>query len=177
MLQGAQIVLRFTTHSPLHGRSSLLLYSGLAATALLFVIVSHFVGFNSSPSAAPVGFYLRSAPRPRRGQLVEFCLPEEVADFAEARGYIGHGSCPGDTEALGKIVMGMPGDIVRVDPGAALKTDTAGRPMEHFMFGKYRVPAGEVWVQGLARNSFDSRYWGPVPIANIRANLEPLVTW
>src|SRR6266436_5173551 len=145
MLQGAQIVSRFTTHSPLHGRSSLLLYSALTATAVLIVIVSHFVGFNSSPSAAPIGFYLRGAARPRRGQLVEFCLPEDVAEFAEARGYIGHGSCAGDTEALGKIVMGMPGDIVTVDPRAALKTDTASRPMEHFPFGPYQVPAGEVW--------------------------------
>jgi conjugative transfer signal peptidase TraF len=109
--------------------------------------------------------------------LVEFCLPEDVAVFAEARGYIGHGSCPGDTQSLGKIVMGMPGDMVRVDPAATLKSDSAGRPMEHFPFGQYRVPAGEVWVHGAARNSFDSRYFGPVPIANIRASLEPLVTW
>jgi conjugative transfer signal peptidase TraF len=155
-----------------------MLATGLAVSILLAVVgASHFIGFNSSPSAAPVGFYWRTAPRPRRGKLVEFCLPEDVAVFAEARGYIGHGSCPGDTESLGKVVTGMPGDVVSVDPAAALKRDTAGRPMTPFPFGQYRVPAGEVWVHGAARNSFDSRYFGPVPIANIRASLEPLVTW
>jgi len=154
------------------------LATGLAVSSLLAVVgASHFIGFNSSPSAAPVGFYWRTAPRPGRGKLVEFCLPEDVAVFAEARGYIGHGSCPGDSESLGKIVTGMPGDVVTVDAAGALKTDSAGRPMEHFPFGPYRVRAGEVWVHGTARNSFDSRYFGPVPIANIRASLEALVTW
>jgi conjugative transfer signal peptidase TraF len=154
------------------------LATGLAVSILLAVVGgSHFIGFNSSPSAAAVGFYWRTAPRPGRGKLVEFCLPEDVAVFAEARGYIGHGSCPGDAESLAKIVTEMPGDVVTVDPAAPLKTDTAGRPMTHFPFGQYRVRAGEVWVHGGARNSFDSRYFGPVPIANIRASLEPLVTW
>ena len=151
---------------------------GLLVSSLLAVTgASHFIGFNSSPSAAPVGFYRRTAPRPGRGKLVEFCLPEDVAEFAEARGYIGHGSCPGDTESLGKVVTGMPGDIVIVDAAGALKTDSAGRPMEHFPFGQYRVPAGEVWVHGTARNSFDSRYFGAIPVSNIRASLEPLFTW
>src|SRR5215472_19186028 len=116
------------------------LATGLAVSGLLAVAgASHFIGFNSSPSAAPVGFYWRTAPRPLRGKLVEFCLPKDVAVFAEARGYIGHGSCPGDAESLGKVVAGMPGDVVTVDPTAALKTDSAGRPIEHFPFGPYRV--------------------------------------
>ena len=168
----------FIRYSVLADRLRRVLATGLAVSSLLAVAgASHFIGFNSSPSAAPVGFYWRTAPRPRRGKLVEFCLPEDVAVFAEARGYIGHGSCPGDTESLGKIVTGMPGNVVRVDPAGALKRDTAGRPMEHFPFGQYRVPAGEVWVHGTAGNSFDSRYFGPVPIGNIRSTLEPLVTW
>lgn len=154
-----------------------LLYAGVVVNILGLLVLSHFIGFNSSPSAAPVGFYWRTAPHPGRGQLVEFCLPEDVGEFAEARGYIGHGSCPGNAESLGKIVMGMPGDIVAVDPAAALKTDSAGRPMEHFPFGRYQVPAGEIWVHGTARNSFDSRYFGPVPVSNLRASLEPLFTW
>jgi conjugative transfer signal peptidase TraF len=153
------------------------LTTALVVNILGAVILSRFVGFNSSTSAAPIGFYWRTAPRLGRGKLVEFCLPEDVGEFAYARGYIGHGLCPGSTEALGKIIIGMPGDTVTVDPGAALKRDTAGRPMEHFPFGPYRVPAGEVWVQGTARNSFDSRYFGPIPLSKLRANLEPLLTW
>lgn len=168
----------FNRYFVLADRLLQVLATGLVVSSLLAVVgASHFIGFNSSPSAAPVGFYWRTAPRLGRGKLVEFCLPKDVAVFAEARGYIGHGSCPGHAESVGKIVLGMPGDIVTVDPATVLKTDSAGRPMRHFPFAEYRVPAGEVWVHGTARNSFDSRYFGPVPIANIRATLEPLVTW
>jgi conjugative transfer signal peptidase TraF len=160
--------------NPLHPLLATLLF---VSTVLTVLVASRFIGFNSTPSAAPVGFYWRTAPRPGRGKMVEFCLPEDVAELALARGYIGHGSCPGDAESLGKIVAGMPGDIVTVDPAAVLRTDSAGRPMEHFPFGRYRVPAGQVWVHGTAPNSFDSRYFGSVPISNIKASLEPLLTW
>ena len=115
---------------------------------LAVIGASYCIGFCSSPSAAPVGFYWRTAARPERGELVEFCLPEDVAEFAMARRYIGHGTCPGGAESLGKIVMGMPGDMVEVKPEAALKADSVGRPMEHFPFGRYRVPASEVWLLG-----------------------------
>ena len=160
--------------NPLHRLLAPLLFVN---TVVAVLIASLFVGFNSTPSAAPVGFYWRTASRPGRGKLVEFCLPEDVAEFALARGYIGHGSCPGDTESLGKIVTGMPGDIVTVDPSTVLKTDSAGRRMEHFPFGQYRVLDGEIWVHGTARNSFDSRYFGSIPISNVRATLRPLLTW
>ena len=86
----------FTRYYVLADQLLTVLAIALAVSTLLATIgASHFIGFNSSPSAAPVGFYWRTAPRPGRGQLIEFCLPEDVAEFAAARGYIGHGSCPG----------------------------------------------------------------------------------
>jgi conjugal transfer pilin signal peptidase TrbI len=30
------------------------------------------------------------------------------------------------------------------------------------------VPTGTVWMMGDTRDSFDSRYWGPLPMAQIR---------
>jgi conjugative transfer signal peptidase TraF len=154
------------------------LASGLVVSTLLTLLVgSHFIGFNNSPSAAPVGFYWRTAPRPGRGKLVEVCLPEAVAEFAITRGYIGYGSCLGGAESVGKIVLGIPGDTVTVDPATVLKTDSLRRPIGHVPFGSYRVPAGEVWLYGAARNSFDSRYFGAVPIAGICDNLTPLFSW
>jgi type IV secretory pathway protease TraF len=71
----------------------------------------------------------------------------------------------------------MPGDLIDIDPETMLKTDTAGRPLHHFPLGKYRLKSGEIWLSGSARNSWDSRYYGGVPIANVRANLTPLLTW
>ncbi len=156
--------------------NKLLILSALVGV-LLTVSLAHWIGWNSSPSAAPVGFYWRRAKPLKRGDLAEVCLPAAVAEFGLARGYIGYGSCPGDAESVGKIILGMPGDTITVDPATVLKTDSLGRPIEHFPFGKYQLKPGEIWLHGSARNSWDGRYFGPVPIANVRAHLSPLWTW
>jgi conjugative transfer signal peptidase TraF len=153
----------------------LLIVTGVSILAV--VGLSRSVGWNSSPSAAPVGFYWRSAKPLKRGDLVEVCLPHAWADFAIARGYIGHSSlCPDGSEPLGKTVLGMPGDTLWVDPATVLPRDRLGRPMPH-VFGREHLGPDEIWLHGTARNSFDSRYFGPVPLANVIANLTPLWTW
>jgi conjugative transfer signal peptidase TraF len=178
MLHIRLIVVRLGSHLPLHSRSIVLLYIAVLVTGGFLVELGQFLGINTSSSAAPVGLYLRTAPRPGRGKLVEVCLPPTVARFGIERGYIGHSwRCSDGTEAVGKRVLGMTGDLVDIDPASVLKTDTAGRPLQHFPFGKYRLKAGEIWLSGSARNSWDSRYYGGVPIANVRANLTPLLTW
>src|SRR5690242_8121599 len=96
----------------------------IAAGGLAVLVLSRWIGWNSSTSAAPIGFYLRSKAQPKRGQLVEVCLPPEWAKFAMDRGYIRHSwRCPDGSEPLGKIIAGMPGDELDVDPSTVLKTD------------------------------------------------------
>jgi len=150
----------------------------LSVNAALIVGASHYIGLNTSASAAPVGFYLRTAAHPGRGKLVEVCLPPNVAGFGVERGYIGHSwRCADGSEAVGKVVLGMPGDVVEIDPATVLKADTAGRPLDHFRFGRYRLRAGEIWLYGSAYNSWDSKYYGGVPVANVISNLSPIWTW
>jgi conjugative transfer signal peptidase TraF len=178
MLHIRQIVAGMTRYLSLYLRSIVLLYVALLVTAGFLVELSHFVGINTSVSAAPVGLYLRTAPRPGRGKLVEVCLPSEVARFGIERSYIGRSwRCPDGSEPVGKRIVGMPGDFVDIDPATVLRADTAGRLLHHFPFGKHRLKAGEIWLAGSARNSWDSRYYGGVPIANVQANLTPLLTW
>ena len=56
--------------------------------------------------------------------------------------------------------------------------DSAGRPLAHVSSGARRVGAGEVWLFGFNnRRSWDARYFGPVPLANVRGVLRPVVTW
>ena len=56
--------------------------------------------------------------------------------------------------------------------------DSAARPLQAVPAGTYRVAPGEVWlVSGHDPRSFDSRYFGPVPVATIRATVKPLMVF
>src|SRR5690348_5747495 len=96
-----------------------------AGVFALPLVGARWLGWNSSASAAPIGLYLRSKPQPKHGQLVEVCLPPAVARFGIARGYIRQSwSCPDGSEPLGKIITGMAGEVIDVDPATVLKADS-----------------------------------------------------
>jgi len=65
--------------------------------------------------------------------------------------------------AVCKRVLGLPGDVVQVgDPAPGWHGGDHGVP----------VPPGHVWLQGdNARNSTDSRAYGPVPLALVRGRV------
>jgi type IV secretory pathway protease TraF len=45
-------------------------------------------------------------------------------------------------------------------------------------WGKHKVAGREVWLLGLNdRRRCDSRSCGPVPLASVRGQLEPIFTW
>src|SRR5262249_42122808 len=68
-------------------------------------------------ASVPVGLYYMSHRSPEIGELVAFCLPKEIAQYAKARGYIGFGfSCPGWTQPLLKPVVATAGDSVAIAP-------------------------------------------------------------
>lgn len=121
-----------------------------------------------------------------RGQAVVFCLPGAAAARAMARGYIGRGGdCPDGSEALLKPIVAVAGDLVALGPAgvsvngepiadsAVLPADRAGRPVAAAAGGT--VAPGTVWLMsGHDRFSFDSRYFGAVPVANLRGAAFPL---
>jgi conjugative transfer signal peptidase TraF len=120
------------------------------------------------------------------GDVVLACLPARVATLAHARGYIpGGGRCAGGTAPIGKIVMALPGDTVVVGPsglavnGATvqwsrpLDHDRGGRPLPRMSIGRSLVDARSVWLIGSSSHSFDSRYFGPVPISNVLVRVRP----
>ena len=124
----------------------------------------------------------------RRGEVVAICPPntKSVRQGAE-RGYIPAGNCPDGYEPLVKPVAATAGDIVAVSPAgisvngqslpdtAQLAQDSAGRPLRAFPAGVYHVAAGEVWlVAKQDTRSFDSRYFGSVPIINARGGAHPV---
>jgi type IV secretory pathway protease TraF len=67
---------------------------------------------------------------------------------------------------------------VRFRRSAVASHDSAGRPLPHIAWGTHRVPSGQVWLFGFNdRWSWDSRYFGPVPLANVRGEIKPVVVW
>lgn len=123
-----------------------------------------------------------------RGAIVSLCLPQgPLLRLALRRGYLGAGPCPGGAEPLLKPVAAIAGDVVRVTAAgiavngtllpnsAALKQDSAGRPLRPVPPGTWRVAPGAVWlVSTYAARSFDSRYFGPVPVSAVHGTARPV---
>jgi conjugal transfer pilin signal peptidase TrbI len=76
-----------------------------------------------------------------------------------------------------KQVVGGPGDRVQVTEattkvnaetvGAGLDlAKTLGKPEEQLV-RELEVPQDALWIMGATRDSFDSRYWGPLPMHQI----------
>ena len=162
-----------------------LLATGISMGAF---VLSGLLGIriNTSPSL-PIGFYVTT--RDETTNLVEFCPAEPFATLSRGRGYRDRGICKDGGAPLLKPVIAKASDIVEMSARgisvnglllantAPLPKDTQGRPLETWPFGRYRVAPGTVWVgSSYHSRSFDSRYFGPIPIAAIRDRLKPLFT-
>jgi conjugative transfer signal peptidase TraF len=164
--------------------------TAFAVTILIAIAEAFGVLISNTDSAAPAGVYRVVGHDVTRGNLVAACLPIAISQEGLARNYLRTGGCAGDAEPVDKIVGAIPGDIVEIEPGwiainskriahsATASRDSVGRPLAHVAWGKRQVAAKEVWLFGFNdRRSWDSRYFGPVPIANLRGKLDPVHTW
>ncbi|HUY39938.1 MAG TPA: conjugative transfer signal peptidase TraF [Candidatus Binataceae bacterium] len=173
-------------------RGPLAAMAGIAFAAAILIAVGEAFGvlISNTDSAAPAGVYRVVGHDINRGDLVAACLPIAIAQVGLARGYLRTGGCAGDGEPVDKIVGALPGDLVEIEPGwlaingkriahsVTAAHDSAGRPLTHVAWGKRQVAANEIWLFGFNdRRSWDSRYFGPIPIANVRGKLEPVLTW
>jgi conjugative transfer signal peptidase TraF len=138
------------------------------------------VGFrvNVTPSE-PIGLWrIMPQDRPiRNGDLIFICPPETAGmREARARGYLRHGLCLGGIAPLIKTVAATSGQVVEIDNDVQID----GRPLPHSQVvgrdGQGRemvpykggvIPPGSVYLHSDFPGSFDSRYFGPLPIENI----------
>jgi len=154
------------------------------ASTLACLVGAHLL-WNWTPSL-PLGLYWVSAlssggsGRVKVGALVAFPVPGRVRALVLERRYLPPGAL------LVKPVVAMRPDRVCTDGGtltvngtplgAIATEDTRGRPLPHDeRCGP--VPEGEVFVASHFATSFDSRTFGPVPLANIRGTVTPLWTY
>jgi conjugative transfer signal peptidase TraF len=131
-------------------------------------------------ASVPRGLYRRRSDiAPVSGKTVVLPVPGQVRGLVSDRRYLPPGA------QLMKVVVAGPGDQVCLDGaeyrvngrliGTVRDADSLGRRLEPYRFcGDVRP--GEAYVATSAPLSFDSRYFGPVPLSTLTV-VEPLWTF
>ena len=137
--------------------------------------------YNASASA-PLGWYaVGRATVLSAGDLVIVRQPGRAGAMMVQTGYIAR------DVPLVKFVMATSGarvcrdgdriTINAVTAGVALEQDSRGRPLPRWG-GCHRLTDSEIFLfNGDVRSSFDGRYFGPTPAADIIGKAHPLWTW
>ena len=166
---------------------------GVGAGIILAGALAQAAGLLINPTASlPRGLWrvVENAGAIRAGDVAAFCPPLTAPILlAKERGYLAGGACPGDLEPMMKPIAALPGDRVaasvqgvrvngRLLPRSApLADDGDGRPLPILAMTEAAVPPGMAWVVSSHNpRSYDSRYFGPVPLDRIKTTLRPLWT-
>jgi conjugative transfer signal peptidase TraF len=170
------------------GWTASLLVLACGGGVLSLLLAAKWIGlrFNDSQSM-PWGLYVTTSGS--NSTLVVFCPPEPFATVSVDRGYRSRGNCPDGAEPLAKPIAARSGDTVELSergmavngqllPNTApLVMDSAGRSLPHRPFGKFMVAEGSLWVASCySPRSFDSRYFGPVELSQVREHVRPILT-
>lgn len=137
---------------------------GLALTLVLVFCAG--LRFNPTPSL-PKGIYCLVSEAPTKNDLVSFCLEGEFAELALERGYLEPGSCPSGLRPLLKRLAALPGDFVDPATFPIRAVDSHGRSMSPALAPGV-VPPGMALVLADHPGSFDSRYFGFVPLESLQ---------
>ena len=165
----------------------------MAAALLAFVlsVAAAAGGFriNMTPSE-PLGLW-RVAALDRSaavGDVVFICPPEnDRMREARQRGYLRSGSCPGGFAPLIKTVIATEGQRVEirsamfVDGITVANSASRAEQMEKVelvsAFASGTVPAGHAVLHSGFAGSYDSRYFGPLPVSGILGLAQKVLTY
>ena len=171
-------------------RRAIVVLSMAAVAAILLVVTAVAGGYriNLTPSE-PLGLW-RIIPlhRPAAVDDLLFICPPDTAAMraARARGYLRSGSCPGGVAPLIKTVIAVAGQHIEIGVSVSVDgwgvsssslalRDGKGRPLTPFPSGI--VPPGYVFLHSAFPGSYDSRYFGPVPISGILGLAQEVFTY
>ncbi|SDO52992.1 conjugative transfer signal peptidase TraF [Pseudomonas jinjuensis] len=145
----------------------------------------------NTTSSFPPGIYWVVDKAPEKGDLMLFCPPrQEVFRLARERGYLSSGTCPGGYMRMLKRLVAVAGDDVLIAPEGVsingrlqqrsqpLQRDPRGRRMPHPQPPRFQLASGEVlMLSDYSRLSFDGRYFGAVPQAQLGEVVKPWLVW
>lgn len=143
---------------------------------------------NMTPSYPRGLWRIEALDRPAAvGDLVFICPPDTAAfERAFQRGYIRRGLCAGGLSPLIKTAAAVAGQQVEVAGQVSIDgrplprsvvqhTDAAGRLLSPFAGGV--VPAGKLFLHSEFTGSYDSRYFGPIPLSGVLGLARPILTF
>ncbi|MBK2270175.1 conjugative transfer signal peptidase TraF [Francisella philomiragia] len=153
----------------------------------LFILYVGFLGlykigyrFNVT-SSLPIGIYkLEKTDKFTKGDIVEFCLPDNIAQYGRARGYIFGNRCGNNTLPFAKKILAVPNDYVVVNKKGVsvngvfysypqINLDSNNQPVHKYIYqGKID---GYFMIGTNNPKSWDSRYFGVIPKERIKGTL------
>lgn len=167
-------------------------HSGITAltTLPLLAAITYGVGVrvNLTNSLPGLLYWQAGTPELIQHETVFACPKVDSGTVqAKERGYLLSGiACPFGTASLIKKIAALPGDHLITDEhglivngwrfqnSKPLPQDGKGRPMQPATFNGI-VPDGYTWlVSTHSAKSYDSRYFGLVPLSNIKAKAKRL---
>jgi type IV secretory pathway protease TraF len=124
---------------------------------------------NETPSL-PRGLYARSAEPLSHGAIVAFAQPAAARAYLQTLGYP-------ESAYLLKRVTGLPGEAIAAEALPQLAADRRGVALPQTE-ARTTLAEGEVFVTGdTGARSFDSRYFGPLRIADTVGTYRLVASW
>lgn len=164
-------------------RAGWLAGTAIAVSALVVpagVGLPKFLLWNASASV-PIGLYaLRPADAPEVAELLAISPPEPLATYLSERGYLPRGvpllkrvaALPGQEVCRSGLSISVDGAVL----GYARNLDGMRRPLPNWQ-GCRVIAANQIFLMNWqAADSFDGRYFGPLPRSSIVARAIPLWT-
>lgn len=155
-------------------------FASMATIITAFVHPAPRLIWNASASV-PVGLYrMEAATSPEVGDLVAATPPDDLGAFMAGRHYLPRGvPLLKHVAAIGGQRVCRRGDAIVIDghrTGTARGRDRLGRPLPRWS-GCRKLAHDQIFLMNAAvPDSFDGRYFGPLPARNVIGRLSPVWT-
>lgn len=152
--------------------------------AILYLLYFYSYRINTSPSI-PRGIYkLETTKQLKQGDLVEVCLPDNLAQYAFDRGYISKGSCSNSYTPLIKKILAIPNDHVVInEKGIKVNNVFYNLKSQKLDHQKRALNSqnidqkinGYLLVGMNSKDSWDSRYFGIIKSKDIKGSMQKII--